>query len=349
MRYLKKILCFVLCCVLPALSFGGCSLKRNEVSSAAPSAEPSSMSQEADRPYEIGLLQYAEHPAYDALRESFLSRLEEWGYDDSRLSIDYRNAEGDETKAQSICKEFVDGGVGIIVAISTPAAEAAASAAKGSQTKVLFAGWKTDGKEGSAAPEAENVTGIKDETPAGGTVDLALQTNPGLKTLGLLYDKADKTSQQAAEAVKAYCTEKGLEVTETPVENAEGAEKAAKDLCGKADALFTPTGKIVKEAAPKLAQAAREAGVLWYGDSSILVQSGALAAVGPDYEEMGRAGADMAVSLMAGKSVAQVPCQAWTSALVCVNQAALDSLHAAIPEDVLAEAYFYGDLAPQAP
>lgn len=94
--------------------------------------------------YEIGLVQYKEHTALNSLREAFMGRLEEWGCDESQVKIDYQNAGGDPAQAAEICSGFVQQEVDMIVAIATPAAQAAITAAEGTGVTVLFT-WRGRG------------------------------------------------------------------------------------------------------------------------------------------------------------------------------------------------------------
>ena len=64
-----------------------------------------------------------------------MSRLEEWSYDASKVEIDYQNAQGDSAKLEEICQGFVEDGVDMIVAVSTPAAQAAVKAAQGTEVQ----------------------------------------------------------------------------------------------------------------------------------------------------------------------------------------------------------------------
>lgn len=241
----------------------------------------------------------------------------------------------------------------MIVAISDPAAKAAVSAAKGTETKVLFAAAGDPEKDlevkNLQAPEG-SVTGTKSKSSVTAVVDLALQANPGLKVLGLLYNPEEPISKAQAEEAKKYCSEKGVEVAEAAVAKGakeEDVSKAAASLCEKAGAVFTPMDGTVPGFAAAVAKAARQAKKPWYAGESSLVQSGALAAVSIDYTELGYQTADMAVELMAGKSVSQVPVCTFESFQTYINQASLDSVKTVFPEEVLASANFVTDAAAQ--
>lgn len=345
MKAPKKFLCVALCLVFLACAAGGCEKKGTESSRTSSGQTSSQTSSEAPAgPSVIGLLQYDEHPSFDAAREAFMSRLEEWAYDENQVQIDYQNAGGDKSKAESICKSFADSGAAMIVAFSDPGAKAAVNAAKGTDTAVLYVGAQT-----GDSVEGQNVAGVQSATSLGDVLDLMLKTDPDLKTVGVLYDGGDESSQEAAAAVKKLCGEKNLQIEEAAVSKAEDLITSAKGLTAKVDAVITPAGKLAGSRAPELSKIFREAKLPWYGDSEALVQAGALAAVCSDFEEMGRTAADMAVQLMAGRTVEDVSVSAPAAQMICINQTTLDVLQTAFPQEVLDAAYFYAGSAASAP
>ncbi len=349
MKRLKKLLALAVCFALSACVLGGCALKDKGPSAASSSAASSqTVSQEPDRPYTIGLLQYGENPSLDTVREAFMSRLEEWNYDEDKVRIDYQNAGGDAAKAEEICKKFVQDKADLIVALSPPAAKAAAEAAQNTETKVLFAGVGDPEKElGIKGPSPSgNVTGVQGSSSPAAVIDLALQINPELKTVGLLYYGEDSLSQAAAAEAKAYCEGKGLQVKESAIPKDGGAPEAAASLCKEADAVYSPADSLVAGSAPTVAETLRKAKKPWYVGDSSMVQGGALASVTVDYTEIGHQAADMAVELMAGKPAAQIPVSSLEAKRVSVNQTALDALQAKIPAEVLETADFFADAAP---
>ena len=42
-----------------------------------------------------------EHPSLDTIREALMSRLEEWGYDETKVVIDYQNAGGENANVNT--------------------------------------------------------------------------------------------------------------------------------------------------------------------------------------------------------------------------------------------------------
>lgn len=336
LRLMKKMICVVLALTLALCGLAGC--KRQEVQepeSALPSASaaPAAKTQEK---YRIGLVQYEEYAPLDAAREAFMSRLDEWGYGEQKLEIDYQNAGGSGDKAKEICENFVKNKTDLIVAVSAPAAKAAAEAAQGGKARLVFLG----GSE-SLWGDMSAATGVAENQNARSVVDLALQVDPELETFGLLADPACALGTEEAQAFREYCGEKNLTVVEAQAANAGEAAQRMKELCPQVDAVFTPVDSTIAQAAADAAKEAQAAKKPWYACTEDLVQAGALAGVSTDYTEAGRKAADMAVQLAAGRELAQVPVFRYESGLASVNQAAMSALGAKLPEETLAAANYY--------
>lgn len=336
---MKRVLCMLLGVLLLAGLCQGC--RREEV---AP-VDVSSMAEPAKEaePYKIGLVQCGGYAPLDVMRESFMSRLDEWGYNEKKVQLDYQNAGDDEKKAADICKEFAQDGADMIVAVGTPAAKAASDAVGSSGIKVLFAG-VTDpagelGIKNLNAPE-RGVTGVSDRVDGQKALELAQQVKPGLKSVGLLYDQQDANASAAAKAVQDACRQAGLDVHTATALDAEGAATAAQDLCAQADVLYTPGDGVIAEAAGKIAETAAQEKKPWLAGADTLVQGGALAAYSVDYEQAGNQAADMAVQVIVGKQVSQLPVVFFDSWQVWVNQSAMEAQELDLPEELLSAAHY---------
>ncbi len=334
---MKKVLSALLGLAVTASALAGCANGDSPAPSPSPSPEVSRVVEES---YQIGLVQYQEQTTLNALREAFMSRLEEWGCDETQVEIAYQNAGGDPAKAQEICQGFVEDQVDMIVAISTPAAQAAVSAAEGTDVTVMFTGVANEAALGLDQSQEAKVTGVVSPTPVNSLVDLARQADSSLQTLGLLYDPSDPGAQAEAQRVKTYCEELGLAVVESTVSSQEEVAQAAAELCGQADAVFTPPDSTVAAAAGEAAQAAKTAGVPWYTGDSAMVQAGALASMSVTGREAGVKTADMAVQLIQGRDVAQVPVFTFSDGTTYVNQTTLEALTSlSFPAEVLQTAF----------
>lgn len=333
---MKRAMGLLLSLLLAAGVAGCTSLETPE---PTPSATPEASQVETDT-YEIGLVQYKEHTTLNNLREAYMGRLEEWGCGEDQVKIDYQNAQGDRESAAQICQDFVEDGVDMIVAIATPAAQAAVEAAAGTDVTVVFVGVTQESDLGLDAADVK-ATGVVTPTSVTSLVDLAQQADSSLSTLGLLYDPQEPGSKAGAEAAKTYAGQLGLEIVEKTVSSPEGVEQAMKDLCAQGvDAVLTPADSTVAPSAAAAAQAAKDAQVPWYTEDAAMVQAGALASYSAAARELGSQGADMTVELMMGRTVEDLPAVSITGDQLTVNQTTMEALSSlAIPEETLQTAF----------
>ena len=318
---MKKLICALLC-----LALAGCSVQEGE---PAPSPSPSP---EEGQAYQIGLVQFQEGEPANEVREAFMSRLEEWGCGESQVSIDYQCADGDLQRLEEICAGFAQEGADLVVAVSTQATQAAVDAAQGGATQVLATGVAT-------VPQGEGVTGVASPSQTEALVDLALQADGDLATLGVLYDPADPDAAAAVEQAKALCAERGLEVVESAVSAQDQVPQAMADLCAQADAVFSPGDGTVAPQAAQAAEAALSAGKPWYVGQEEMVRAGALVGVGFPARDAGAKAADLAVLLVEGQEFSQVPAVTLDQSRTWLNQATQQALGLSLPQEVTAAAF----------
>ncbi|MFV5784330.1 ABC transporter substrate binding protein, partial [Pediococcus acidilactici] len=76
----------------------------------------------------IGILQYVTHDALDEIERGIEDGLAEAGYDSDNAEITVLNAEGDQSKIQTMSKQLVNAKNDVLIGIATPAAQGLASA-----------------------------------------------------------------------------------------------------------------------------------------------------------------------------------------------------------------------------
>ena len=103
----------------------------------------------------IGVTQIMEHQSLDSARKGFIKALEKEGYGEK--NIEYQNAQGDFGTAQIIANSFKNDNKDLILAISTPSAQAAYNATK--EIPIIITA-VTDAK--SSGLIGENITGTSD-------------------------------------------------------------------------------------------------------------------------------------------------------------------------------------------
>src|SRR5699024_3609846 len=75
--------------------------------------------------FKIGISQLVQHPALDAASDGFKKSFEDAGVE---VEWDEQNAQGEQANATSIAQTFANGDFDLVLAVATPAAQAAAQA-----------------------------------------------------------------------------------------------------------------------------------------------------------------------------------------------------------------------------
>ena len=321
---MKKILALMAASLL-TLSFAACGGGAPSTSPAAPAASSAAAESNAQgsagQKLKIGLVQMMEHPSLDEIREAVLAELADEGFDDAKVEIDYQNGQGDMGTLNTIAQKFVGDNVDLIIAIATPAAQAAAAAT--TDIPIIFSA-VTDpvsaGLTDNLDKPDRNCTGTSDAIPTAQIFALADELTPGIKTYGFLYNQGESNSVSVINDAKAALDAKGVQYIETCVVSSGEVTSAAQSLIGKVDAIFCPIDNTVAYAMPNLAQIAIDAKLPVYVAADSMVNDGGLATVGVNYTQLGRQTAQMAAEVLSGTAVADIPVQVLTQYSTVANK-----------------------------
>lgn len=332
MKKIKVLLTVVLSICLLAgtlLTLSACSSKEKDDSSAS-----------KDGKKKIGIIQIVEHPSLNTIRETFIEQLEKNGFKDGEnITIDYQNAQNDQTNLKTIAKKFATNKYDLIVAIATSSALAAAGETK--DIPVLFSA-VTDPVSAQLVKSLEkpggNVTGTSDAVSAAKIMELAMRITPEIKTIGALYNSSEINSISVINDLKEFAKSNGLTVVEATVTSSSEVQQAVQSLVGKTDAIFSPIDNTVASAMPVVAQIANKAKIPVYVGADSMVKDGGLATYGINYPVLGRETADMAAEILKGKNPGDMPVRIMTEVDIYINKATADEIGLTIPEDVLNEA-----------
>lgn len=288
-KLVKKVVVVLMVAVLIVVNMVSCSTKKD------------------DGKLTIGIVQLVENGAFEDMKKGFINRLKELGYDESKIIIKEKNAQGDMVNLNTICQEMVNSKVDLVATIATPPAQAMVSLE--SDIPVIFisisdpvdAGLITDMKK----PD-KNATGTGNDIPIEKTFEMADEVTPNIKTYGLLYTTSEANSIVTIEETKKYLKSRGLKYKEATVTNSSEVQQATQSLVGKVDAIFVPNDSVIQSAMPQVSQIANEAKIPLYGSSPVMVRDGALAMVGTSDEQVGAISGEMAVKYFEGTPIEKI-------------------------------------------
>lgn len=257
----------------------------------------------------VGLLQLMDHTSLNIIKDAILNEFNQQGYiDGENIEILYENANNDLTVLDTICKNFMAKEVDVIIAITTPSAQAAAPYAK--DIPVIFSA-VSDVKAAGLVNNMEkpdlNITGTSDEVQVDSIMDLALSLYPETKTIGYLYNSGEANSVSNLKKLNAYAKTKNLKVETAAVTNAADIKTGLSALLDKADIIFSPTDNTVANAMSQVSAMCNEKQIPFFAGADSMVMDGAFATYGINYEALGKESAKMAIAVLNGTSIESIP------------------------------------------
>lgn len=288
----------------------------------------------------IGIVQIVEHPSLNTIRESLIEELQAQGYKNGEaITIDYQNAQGDQTNLKTIAQKFVSNKYDLIIAIATPSAQAVVSETK--DIPILFSACTDPLGSGLVANMEKpggNVTGTSDAVSAEKIMELGKRITPNIKTIGALYNSSETNSVSVVNELKEYAKKNNMTVVDATVTNSSEVQQAVTSLVGKVDALFSPIDNTVASAMPVVTQIANKAQKPIYVGADSMVKDGGLATYGINYQVLGKETGDMAVEILKGKKAGDIPVKTMKDMDIYLNKATAKAIGINIPDDVLKEA-----------
>lgn len=288
----------------------------------------------------IGVLQFVTHDSLDEIYKGIKAGLEEGGYTTTEnLSIDFMNAEGDQSQVQTMSKKLVDNGNELLIGIATPAAQGLANATAelpiimGAVTDPVGANLVTDLKNPGG-----NITGVSDQTPVADTVSLIKEITPDAKTIGVLYSSNEDNSKIQVAEFKAAAEEAGYTVLEYAVASSNELASTVEVASSKVDALFTPVDNTVASAFSTVVSVANKNKTPIFTSVEDMVEGGGIASVTLSQYDLGVATGKMTAKILDGANPADTPVQIFNEGTVVVNQKVAKELGITLSDDVINQA-----------
>jgi putative tryptophan/tyrosine transport system substrate-binding protein len=290
--------------------------------------------------YKIGITQIVTHPALDATVKGFIDALAAAGYVEGKnVTFDKQNAEGDMANATTIAQKLAGDKDDMILSVATPTSQAAVKAT--TTIPIIFAAVTDPVAAGlvknAQAPEA-NVTGVSDMLPVQPHLDLIKQIVPNVKTIGLLYNSGETNSVTLVAKEKTAAEAMGLKVVEATAASSSEVLAAAQSLVGRVEAISVLTDNTVVSALESVVKVCQENKIPLIAGDTDSVKRGAVAAYAFDYYDHGMQAGKVAVKVLQGTPIAQIPVEYAQNLQLAINTAAATAMGVTIPDDLIAKA-----------
>jgi len=294
----------------------------------------------AEGEYTIGMMQIATHPALDAGRQGALDALADAGFvEGENLTVLAQNAEGDIATLSTIAQSFVDEGVDLIVATSTPAGQAAFSAVQDLESPPIVFNVVTDPFAAGLATTPEDhpawITGAQAMPPVEQAMSTMMEVMPEIETVGIIWNPAEKNSEVATGIARDVADQLGIEMVEANISDSSEIQTAAESLVAQGiDAFFISTDSTVVAGFEALVKVANENGVPLFANDPASAGRGAAVAVGVDYYQNGYDSGVMAARILKGESAGDIPVETRASGILHINYDAAAAQGVTFPAEI---------------
>lgn len=285
--------------------------------------------------YKIGITQFMEHPSLNLTKEGFKAAFKEAGIN---ADFDEKNANGEVTNANLIATNYKADKKDLVFGIATPSAQALVNNI--SDIPVLFSA-VTD--PASAKLLNSNVTGTSDKLEnVAAQLDLLLKIKPGVKKIGVLYNPSEQNSAVQVQEIQKIAKQKNIEVVLQGINNFGELAQATKNLLGSTDALYLPTDNLVVSGMNLIASEAVNVKKPVVVSENSSVKEGALFTMGLDYYALGKRTGEMAIEILKGKPVSQIPFETSKQMKLYVNSKTAQALGLDVKNPAFSGAEFVG-------
>ncbi|MHD0314233.1 ABC transporter substrate-binding protein [Fusobacterium varium] len=269
---------------------------------------------EKQKKIEIGITQIVEHPSLDDVRKGIIDALKANGYDENKININYKNAQGDFGTAQVIAQEY-NNKSDVIIAISTPSAQAVANNIK---DKPIFFSAITNPE--SAGILRKNVTGVSDKSPVKKQVELIEKLLPEAKNIGIVYNTSEQNSFYLTEEFTKAAKEKGYTVKVKGISNISEMASALDTLLPTIDVLYTSIDNTIASTYPLIVEKSNKADKPIIGATKSFVEQGALAVDGISDYQVGYQTGEMVARYLNGEKIENIPYEVVEKSEMYINK-----------------------------
>jgi putative ABC transport system substrate-binding protein len=284
----------------------------------------------------LSIVQIVEHPALDAARQGFLEVLKANGYEEGKnLTVDYKNAQGDQPTLNLIAGKFASDKPNLILAIATPSAQAIAAATKDIPVLITAVTDPVAAKlVNSMEKPGTNITGTTDMNPIKDQLSLLQKLVPQAKKVGVIYNAGEVNSQVQVQIVKEVAAGLGLSIIEATVASSADVLQAAQSLVGRVDVVYIPGDNTVVSSIQAVLQVTDKNKIPVISAESSVVDSGGLATIGINYKNLGMQTGEMAVKILKGAKPQDMPIEAQKNFDTVINKTSVNLLGITVPDDI---------------
>jgi putative ABC transport system substrate-binding protein len=298
-------------------------------------------SQPAAKIYHVGVLSPEAHPP--GLFETFIERLRELGYwEGKNIVVESRDAGGRLERLPILAKELVQLRVDVIVAVNTPAANAAKHATL--QIPIVISRISDPVKTGlipSFSRPGGNITGLsfQPEETSAKRLQLLKEALPSVARVATLWYADNPGPAMTIRAIEPASAQLGIQLLKVPVKDPNDFTRAFEAVArGHADALFVVDDVFVTRYGARICEFAAKQSLPVMSQYKEFAELGGLLAYGPSTHEMYRRTADYVDKILKGAKPADLPVEQPIKFELVINLRTAKALGLTVPQSILLRA-----------
>lgn len=285
----------------------------------------------------IAIINLMQHPVLDSVENGTKKYLLANGFDEAQgYDIIEKNLNGQKDLIPTVVNEIVDQKPVLIIAITTPIAQAVV---KKATCPIVFS-LVTDPVEAgildSITQTKPTIAGTADLFPYEEQIKLIREIHPSSKTLGLVYDPGEAPARFAYAQLTAICPKYGFELIAKPASSSTEVPIAANSLVGKAEIFFVSSDNTAIESVPALVSLCSQHKIPLYVGETGSVEKGGIATCSVSYDSFGPATGKLAERLLKGET--NLPLYIPSNYEIVVNKKAAENMGVVLPESVIKKA-----------
>lgn len=259
------------------------------------------------RPAKIAMITLLENPTLEQAAEGVIQGLEESGLEhNTDYNIKNYSAQGEIAQLTSIMDAVQREEPDLIVTITTPAMMAAFKRIKDIPVVFTVASDPVKLKVYQSSPPA-NICGVHDNPPVEEVLLMAMQYDPSLTTVGIIYDAAQLNAVLSAEKLRAAGAKHNILVEEATVSAVSDLPMATQSIIQRgARAIILSADNLASTGFSSIYRAASASNIPIFTTEPELVARGATGAYGDSFFEWGKQSGKMAAKVLAGAKASDI-------------------------------------------
>ncbi|MBN2119876.1 MAG: ABC transporter substrate-binding protein, partial [Candidatus Omnitrophica bacterium] len=289
-------------------------------------------------PTRIAVVKSRNLDPYNTALDSFKTIFKDKGYN---IQFSYYDLEGKPEEADFIFQDIKTYNPDLILTFGTEATRAAKENITDIPVvfSVVFNPVGNGFVQDSHYP-ANNLTGVALDVPVEVQFKNLLLVLPGVRRLGAVYnpEKTGKVVEQAEEAAGKI----DIELIKVAVSSEKDVPAAIESLKGKIDALWAPVDNTVYNpfSTKFILLFALRNKIPLMGFSEQIVKAGAVMGIRGDYEIQGKKAANIAIEILKGKRISNIPVVLPDNPLLFLNRKAAQVIGIELPAGALEKAKY---------